>query len=150
MYIHLRPREDAMLNSLSTPRLVGAVPPRLEETISTPRQYLNYKILLSMITRDLGRGDCSVSAMKTFPLLPTLCHGNLSMAHVIVLNSAVVGVVGWTKCDFIPEVVDRMSSHLSRPCAEGESAWYRHLSNRLLFHPPPPPWYTVRQISLES
>ncbi len=39
MYTYLRPREDTMLNPLSTPRLVGAISPRSEETMSTPLHY---------------------------------------------------------------------------------------------------------------
>jgi hypothetical protein len=108
-----------------------------------PVEYINYKMLLSMITRDLHRGDCSTIDMNTFPCVPTLCHGNLCMEHIIVRGATVVGIVGWSQCDFVPEVMDRMKYHFSRPRAEGELSWYTHLTGVLLFHPPPPPLYTV-------
>lgn len=108
-----------------------------------PVDYLNYKIILSLITRDLRSNDCSTMDMENFPLASVLCHGNLSMDHIIVRGSALVGVVGWSKCDFIPEVMDRMGYQFSRPHAEGEARWYSHMASILLFHPPPPPLYTA-------
>ena len=108
-----------------------------------PVEYINYKMLLSMITRDLHSGDCSVTDMRTFSCLPTLCHGNLSMEHVIVRGTVVTGIVGWSSCDFVPEVMDRMRYHFARPRAEGELSWYSRLAKVLLFHPPPPPLYTA-------
>lgn len=108
-----------------------------------PVAYLNYKIILSMITRDLRSGDCSVLDMEPFHLAPVLCHGNLCMEHIIVKGCAVTGIVGWSKCDFVPEVMDRMGYHFSKPRAEGEGWWYSRLAATLLFHPAPPPLYTI-------
>lgn len=109
----------------------------------SPVDYLNYKIVLSLITKDLQSGDCSTLDMSDFPLTPTLCHGNLSMDHVIVKGCAMTGIVGWSKCDFVPEVIDRMSYHFSKPQAEGEAWWYSMMAGVFLFNPPPPPLYTV-------
>lgn len=110
---------------------------------SDPVTYYNYKIILSKITRDLEQEECTVMQMGRFELPPVLCHGNLSMDHVIVRSGKIVGIVGWSKCDFIPEVMDRMHYLFARPTAEGEQQWYDHLSSRDLFYEAPPPLYTV-------
>lgn len=115
------------------------------KNLSTPDavNYLNYRMLLSMIVKDLENGDCKLLDMGPFPCMPVLCHGALSMDHVIVSEGVVTGIVGWANCDFVPEVMDRMSYHFSRPVAEGESEWYSKLASMLLFSPPPPPVYTM-------
>ena len=110
---------------------------------SRPVQYLNYKILLSKLTRDIQEKDCELLTMEDFPLISTLSHGNLSLDHVIVQGSKITGIVGWSKCDYVPEAMDRMHYQFARPTFEGEAQWYARLASTLLFHPPPPPLYSV-------
>lgn len=106
-------------------------------------QYMNYRILLSMISKDLEKGDMRILDMEEFPHTAVLCHANLSMDHIIVTGSVISGVVGWSQCDYIPEVMDRMKYQFIRPVRDGESEWYQRISLVQLYHYPPPPLYTV-------
>lgn len=110
---------------------------------SSPVQFINYRILLSMITNDLDEGNMRILDMQDFDHTPVLCHNNLSMDHVIVDNDRIVGVVGWSMCDYAPEVMSRMQYQFRRPMSEGEQPWYSFLSGMDLFHPPPPPLYVA-------
>jgi hypothetical protein len=110
---------------------------------SSPVDFINYRIVLSMITNDLEKGDMRTLDMEDFKHVAVLCHNNLSMDHVIVLEDSIVGVVGWSKCDFVPEVMSRMHYQFCRPVLEGESEWYAAMSRMDLFHPAPPVLYTT-------
>ena len=109
----------------------------------SPVQFINYRILLSMITGELEEGDMRVLDMQDFDHTPVLCHNELSMDHIIVDGGKVVGIVGWSKCDFVPEIVSRMQYQFRKPLLEGEQHWYNFLSKMDLFHPPPPPLYVA-------
>lgn len=50
------------------------------------------------------------------------------MDHIIVDHDTVVGIVGWSQADFVPEAVERLQYYfMSDP--EDLSCWYRMLSN---------------------
>lgn len=113
--------------------------------LSTPNpvQYLNYRIILSMITADLGKGDMKVLDMDEFEHIPVLCHGSLTMEHILVKGDKIVGVVGWSKCDYFSEALDRAAYHFAKPVWNGEAVWFDYLAKMDLFHPPPPSLYTM-------
>lgn len=110
---------------------------------SSPVQFVNYRMILSMITADLNKGDMKILDMQDFCATPVLSHNNLSMDHVIVAGDTITGIVGWRNCDYYPEVMARMQYQFRRPVLDGESEWYNMLSKMDLFYPPPPPLYTA-------
>jgi hypothetical protein len=113
------------------------------ENLRTPNAvtYLQYVTLLSKLSSEIKDDDCSIMPMDNFACEAVLCHGSLSMDHIIVNGDVVVGIVGWKKCDFIPEVMDRIRYHFARPQTEGETWWYHKLSVEPLRHYPPPASY---------
>lgn len=74
---------------------------------------------------------------------PALAHQSLSLQHIIVSEGRLVGIVGWSRCDYVPEVVERLRYSFALPQFEGETEWYQLLSQAWYFHRPPPPLYTL-------
>jgi hypothetical protein len=109
----------------------------------SPVDFINYRIVLSMITNDLNKGDMRTLDMEDFEHTAVLCHNNLSMDHIIVSGDNITGIVGWSKCDYMPEVMSRMQYQFCKPVYEGESVWYNAMSRMDLFYPPPPPLYST-------
>jgi len=110
---------------------------------SGPVRYLNYRVLLSMITRSLKKGDMKTVCVDEFPAVPALAHHNLSMDHVLVQDGRLSGIVGWSQCDYVPEVADRLRYHFAQPQHAGEEEWYEIMSRMPFLWGPPPPLYTV-------
>lgn len=108
-----------------------------------PVNYINYRILLSKITRDLNESDMAPILMDTFTSTPVLCHQDLSMDHVLIDKGKLSGIVGWGRCDYVPEVFDRLRYYFIPPLHEGEREWYSFISRLPLVYPPPPPLYSV-------
>lgn len=110
---------------------------------SCPVMFLNYRILLSMISLELRKGDISVLSMNTFVCMPVLHHSNLSMDHVIYDRGAITGLVGWSKADYVPEIFDRMRYRFKPgPLGDGK-VWTDAMSNRPLLYDLPPPLYAL-------
>jgi len=57
-----------------------------------------------------------------------LCHRQLTPEHVIIDGVSVVGVVGWSSADYVPEAVDRTMYEYSSPKRKFLD-WYRYLTN---------------------
>lgn len=71
----------------------------------------------------LNKGDDNSEA------LPVLCHRNLSPDHIILDGVEVVGIVGWSQADYIPEVLDR-KCYETRGMNLGWSNWYAMLGRQ--------------------
>lgn len=108
-----------------------------------PVQYINYRILLSKLTRDLRESDIVPLSADSFPCHAVMSHQDLSMDHVIVHEGRVSGIVGWGRCDYIPEVFDRLKYHFAQPCFEGEAEWYGFISRMPFMYESPPPLYSI-------
>ena len=74
----------------------------------SPVSFINYRIVLSMITNSLAKGDMKTLDMEDFKYTAVLCHNNLSMHHVIVSGDNITGIVGWIKYDYMPEIISRL------------------------------------------
>lgn len=59
-----------------------------------------------------------------------MCHGDLSPEHIIIDGTEVVGLVGWSKGDFMPEVYDRLQYYF-RSDPNNDMCWYRKLSDMI-------------------
>lgn len=111
---------------------------------SCPVMFLNYRILLSMLSLELRKGDISVLGMSTFACTPVLHHSSLSMDHVIYDRGVITGLVGWSKADYVPEIFDRMRYRFKPgPLGDGK-AWTDAMSNRPLVYDLPPPLYALQ------
>jgi len=97
---------------------------------SDPVRYLDHMILLSKLVNEIGPEDMGVCELDTFDHAPVLCHGALTMDHVIVDGGRLSGLVGWSKCDFAPEVSDRLSYYFAQPVSYPRSQWYDFLAGR--------------------
>ena len=53
------------------------------------------------------------------------------------------GIVGWGRCDFIPEIFDRLKYHFAQSRYDGEGQWYEFVSRMPFIYPPPPPLYSI-------
>lgn len=95
---------------------------------SDPVMCLTYKMLLSMIVSEIAKGCMRIVDMETFPCVPRLCHGNLSLDHIIVKDGSLNGIVGWSKCDFVPEVMDRVFHHFRHVEMGAQREWAQIVS----------------------
>lgn len=108
-----------------------------------PVSYINYRILLSKLTRDLREEDISPLSMDDFRCAAVLSHQDLSLDHIIVDEGRLSGVVGWGRCDYVPEVFDRLKYYFAQPRRDGERQWYEFVSKMPFIYPPPPPLYSI-------
>lgn len=115
------------------------------KNLSTPSpvMHLNYRILISMMTNRLKKGDMRTIECPEFEATPVLCHGQLTMDHVIVSNGEITGIVGWSQCDYVPEILDRLRYEFAKPQYSGDSEWLTSLAHLDLYYPPPPPMYII-------
>lgn len=109
----------------------------------SPVQFLNYRVLLSMVTLELNRGDMRVVDMEDFPCSPVLSHQALYLDHIIVRDGRLAGLVGWGQCDYVPEIYDRMKYHFRASSGSDEFNWCRFMSSLRLVHGAPPPMFAI-------
>lgn len=110
---------------------------------SDPVAYINYRILLSKLTLDLKESDITPLSMDRFDCEPALCHQDLSLGHIIVREGRLSGIVGWGRCDYVPEVADRLKYYFAQPHYDGEKEWYEFVSRVSFSYDPPPPLYSI-------
>lgn len=108
-----------------------------------PVQYINYRILLSKLTRDLREGDITPLSMDPFDCVPALSHQDLSLGHIIIREGRLSGIVGWGRCDYAPEIADRLKYYFVHPYYDGEKDWYEFVSRMPFVYPAPPPLYSI-------
>lgn len=76
-----------------------------------------------MKANDYVQQDC-----RNYETRPTLCHMNLLPEHIILDGTNVVGIVGWSNADFVPEIYDRISYYL-RSDPKDKHNWFYRMSN---------------------
>jgi hypothetical protein len=107
-----------------------------------PVQFLNYRILLSMMLSELNKGDMRVISMETFQCTPVMCHQALSLDHIIIEEGRLTGIVGWSMSDYVPEIYDRMKYHFRASLESDEDLdWHKFLSSVRVSYTPPPAMY---------
>lgn len=66
----------------------------------------------------------------SYTSLAVFCHGALTPDHIIIKDTEVKGIVGWSNADFVPEAYDRLTYYfLSNPSSS--LRWSRDLSEML-------------------
>ncbi len=108
-----------------------------------PITALNYRILLSKLTRELGKADMGILNIDPFHLTATLCHGSLRMDHVIVMEGRLSGLVGWSACDYTSEVMDRISYYFSVSMKRQDESWCNFVAGVPIARDYPPPVYVM-------
>jgi hypothetical protein len=63
--------------------------------------------------------------------------------HIVVNEGRLSGIVGWGRCDYVPEVFDRLKYYFTQPRHDGERQWYEFVSRMPFMYPPPPPLYSI-------
>lgn len=66
------------------------------------------------------------------------CHGALTADHIIMDGSMVVGIVGWTSADFVPEAYDRLNYYFMSS-DDDMGQWNMKMSNVTISLSTPPP-----------
>lgn len=93
----------------------------------TPSAYISTMVMLDKLTSKLDAEDWNETGRDMYRCPAVMCHGNLSPEHIILRGNTVVGLVGWSNGDFIPEVYDRLRYYfMSNP--RDPRCWYRRLS----------------------
>lgn len=108
----------------------------------SPVQFLNYKILLSKLSLDITEDEMKTVQMDDFDHESVLCHGSLTLDHIIVKKGKLAGIIGWSKADYLPEVFDRMKYYMSAPTSS-EAEWAICMARTSLTSSRPPPLYLV-------
>lgn len=88
------------------------------ESISTTSavEYVNRRVILSKLFKQLEADQIMLSDHNDNNIRPSLCHGRLTLEHVILNDATVVGLVGWSKCDFVAEEVERSMYMFNDEC----------------------------------
>lgn len=102
-----------------------------------PTTYISNKVLLSKINHEIAPNDITILGESNFPLKAVLCHGNLTLDHIIVKNGNMVGIVGWSKADFVPEVYDRLG-YVFKSSHDDAPTWKTAMADVPFSHPLPP------------
>lgn len=125
--------------SSHTSETFGALQGRGLKSVS-PVSFLNHKIVVSKLSCEIDHDDVGLLGDEDFKLKAVLCHGNLGLEHVIIKLGRVVGLVGWSKADFVPEVYDRLNYTFRVPNKE-EWSWEGAMANVPFSHDLPPSEY---------
>lgn len=81
---------------------------RGEFKTSTAPEYLVQTIIRSSLANDNDKRGTLVAQEPRDEQIPAVfCHGNITPDHVIVRGATVVGIVGWSKADYIPEALEK-------------------------------------------
>ncbi|KAL9122213.1 MAG: hypothetical protein Q9187_001230 [Circinaria calcarea] len=95
---------------------------------STASGYISARVFVDKLAGILHKDDCIQPAQgAVYTGSAVLCHRNLSPDHIIMNGATVVGIVGWSNADFIPEVYDRLT-YFFRSDPNSAICWYRKLS----------------------
>lgn len=83
-------------------------------------QYVNNQVFKLRMSGKLRMDDVFTPAECDVGCEPTLCHGSLTLEHVIMKDGKFAGLVGWSKADYVPEIYDRhMYYFMSSPFEYG-------------------------------
>ncbi|KIW35721.1 uncharacterized protein PV06_11938, partial [Exophiala oligosperma] len=90
--------------------------------------YIRTRVLLDKLAGALDASDCTEVGTDPYVGSAVFCHGNLSPEHIIVNGATVVGVVGWSEADFVPEIYDRLK-YFFKSNPKDPQCWYRKVSD---------------------
>lgn len=94
---------------------------------STPASYLRTCVMIDKMKHVLDAHEWQEQGTDNYCCKAIMCHGNVSPEHIIVDGINVVGIVGWSNGDFVPEVFDRLNYYF-RSNPNDPNCWYRKMS----------------------
>lgn len=94
---------------------------------SSPAAYLRTRVLLDRLKNRINEFDWEEQGKDNYVCKAVMCHGDLSPEHIILNGSTVVGLIGWSKGDFVSEILDRLQYYF-RSEPNNPRCWYRKLS----------------------
>lgn len=94
---------------------------------ATPAAYVSTLVMIDKLTSKLDANDWTEEGKDMYRCPAVMCHGDLSPEHIILRNTTVVGIVGWSRGDFVPEVYDRLKYYF-RSNPKDPRCWYRRMS----------------------
>lgn len=95
---------------------------------SSPTAYLRVRTFFDKASKILNETDWVEQGSDSYTSVATLCHGDLSPEHIIVDGTTVVGIVGWTKADFMPEAYERLMYYF-RSNPKDSQCWFRKMAD---------------------
>lgn len=99
----------------------------------TPVGYIRTRVFFDRLANVMDASDWSEQGRDCYTSDAIMCHGDLSPEHIILDGTDVVGLVGWSRGDFVPEVYDRLMYYF-RSDPTNPKCWYRQMSE-MLSHP---------------
>lgn len=94
---------------------------------TTPIAYIRTRIFLDKLSGNMDSSDFVEQGIDKYKCNAVMCHGNLTPEHIIVDRGMVVGVVGWSQGDFVPEIYDRLKYYF-RSDPTSPQCWNRKMS----------------------
>lgn len=94
---------------------------------TTPCGYIRTKMLLAKLEGKINTDKWAEMDPDNYQCKAVFCHGNLTPEHIILDGIDVVGVVGWSSADFVPEVCDRLQYYF-RSAPNDPMCWYRFMA----------------------
>lgn len=95
---------------------------------ATPAAYLRTRSFLDKLKSRIDAYEWTEQGNDSYLCKAVMCHGNLSPEHIILNGNKVVGIVGWSEADFVPEIYDRLKYYF-RSNPSDPQCWFRKLSD---------------------
>lgn len=109
----------------------------------SPITFMDRRIVVSTMCDELDNTEMRTGRIRDFNAVPILNHSRLTKDHIIVNNGHVVGIVGWSSCDFLPSIFSSMQ-YIFMPVSEvADNDWLINMSN-MSFTPGYPIEYTEK------
>lgn len=106
-------------------------------TTSAPA-YMRLRMLMDVVAGRIPPDTYNTPANDAYVGRAVFCHGSLIPEHIIVDGINVVGIVGWSQADFVPELFDRLKYYfMSDP--RRPVCWYKGMANMPVGIQTPPP-----------
>lgn len=94
----------------------------------TAKGFVTQEVLKQKLSGNEMAKRIRVPELTSEDNLPAVfCHRNMSPDHIILNGVEVVGVVGWSRADYLPEALDRVLYRYT-PVSRGQRAWFGSLA----------------------
>ena len=90
--------------------------------------YIRVRSFFDKLTAKMDCVEWNEVGADTYVGTPVFCHGALSPEHIILNDSTVVGIIGWSDADFKPEVYDRLTYYFASVPTD-PLCWHRRMAN---------------------
>jgi len=109
---------------------------------TTAHGYLRHHIEEDVLADRITSMPHDLQGDDAYQGVPSLCHMRLTQDHIIVEGTEVVGIVGWSSADFVPEVMDRVRYYFESSAET--HCWNRRLADVVAYTSPPSIGYVIK------